>query len=83
MQLADASTVSGHPRQNFNVLLPRFDTLDQTLEEMLQSEELPMPQKYLGLRKGRRNFGKQQRIVAEIFSNLEVAMTTWQRHADY
>ena len=42
MQLADTSTVAWAIRdKNFNVLLPRSDTVDQLLEEILPGEDLP------------------------------------------
>ena len=75
MQLADTSTVSRaiHDK-NFNVLLPRSDTLDQTLEEMLLSEELPDASEVLRVVQGEGEISEgDQRIVAELFSNLELA----------
>ena len=75
MQLVDTSTVSWAIRnKNFNVLLPRSDTLDQTLEEMLPSEELPDASEVLRVAQGEGKISEgDQRIVAELFSNLEVA----------
>ena len=75
MQLADTSTVSwAICDKNFNVLLPRSDTLDQTLEEMLPSEELPDTSEVLRAVQGEGEISEgDQRIVAELFSNLKVA----------
>ena len=75
MQLADTSTVSPAIRdKNFNVLLPRSDTLDQTLEEILLSKELPEASEVLRMVQMKGEISKDdQKIVAELFSNLEVA----------
>ena len=75
MQLVDTSTVSWAIRyKNFNVLLPRSDTLDQTLEEILLSEELPEASEVLRMVQMKGEILKDdQKIVAELFSNLEVA----------
>ena len=63
MQLADTSTVSQAILDKyFNVLLPRSDTLDQILEEILPNEEIPGAlQKYLGWHKKEEKFPKTTR----------------------
>ena len=75
MQLADTSTVSRAIRdKNFNVLLPRSDTLDQTLEEMLPSEELPeAPEVFRVVQREGEFLEDDQRVVAKLFGSLEVA----------
>ena len=75
MQLADTSTVLRAIRdKNFNVLLPRSDTLDQSLEEILPGKELPEAAEVLRTAQMKGEISKNdQEIVAELFSNLEVA----------
>ena len=60
MQLADTSMVSrAICDKNFNILLPRSDILDQILEEILPSKDIPALQKYLGRRKKEEKFLKK------------------------
>ena len=75
MQLADTSTVSRAIRdKNFNVLLPRSETLDQILEEILPNEDLPgVPEVLRVAQKEGEISEDDQRVVAELFGTLEVA----------
>ena len=75
MQLADIVMVSKAIRdKNFNTLLPKSDVTDEILEEKLSSEEIPGAAEVL---KSAQREGKMlqqdQELVAELFSNLEVA----------
>ena len=75
MQLADISTVSKaiHDK-NYNVLLPRSDTLDQILEEIIPSEDIPEAPEVLRTTQEEEKMSQEdQKLVAELFSNLEVA----------
>ena len=75
MQLADIMTVSKAIRdQNFNTLLPKSDVIDKLLKEKLSSEDIPEAAKVLqtAQRKGKMS-QQDQELVAELFSNLEVA----------
>ena len=75
MQLADTCMVSRAIRnKHFNVLLPRSDALDETLEEILPNKELPEASEVLRTVQMREEMSEDdQKIVAELFSNLEVA----------
>ena len=75
MQLADISTVSKAMRdKNYNILLPKSDTIDQILEEIISSEDMPEAPDILktAQREGKMS-QEDQKLVAELFSNLEVA----------
>ena len=75
MQLAGTCTVSRaiHDK-NFNTLLPRSDALDETLQEIMPNEELPEASEVIRTMQMREEMSKDdQKIVAELFSNLEVA----------
>ena len=75
MQLADISTVSKAIRdKNYNVLLPKSDMIDQILEEIISSEDMPEAPDVLktAQREGKMS-QEDQKLVAELFSNLEVA----------
>ena len=75
MQLADISTVSKaiHDK-NYNVLLPKSDTIDQILEEIILSEDIPeAPEVLKTTQKEGKMSQEDQKLVAELFSNLEVA----------
>ena len=75
MQLADTCTVSRAIRdKNFNTLLPRSDALEETLQEIMPNEELPEASEVIRTVQMREEMSKDdQKIVAELFSNLEVA----------
>ena len=75
MQLADTSTVAHDIHdKNFNVLLPRSDTVDQLLQEILPDEDLPDASVVLREAQMKHDISENDReIVAELFSNLEVA----------
>ena len=75
MQLADIVTVSKVIRdQNFNTLLPKSDVLDELLEEKLSSEDIPEAAEVLKTAQREGKMSQQdQELVAELFSNLEVA----------
>ena len=75
MQLADTCMVSRATRdKNVNILLPRSDALDETLQEILPNKELPEASEVLRTLQMREEMSKDdQKIVAELFSNLEVA----------
>ena len=75
MQLADIVTVSKAIRdKNFNTLLPKSDATDEILEEKLSSEEIPEATEVLKTAQREGKMSQQdQELVAELFSNLEVA----------
>ena len=75
MQLADIVTVSKAIRdKNFNVLLPKSDTIDQILEEQISSEDIPEASEVLKtVQREEKMSQEDQQLVAELFSNLEVA----------
>ena len=75
MQLADISTVSRAIRdKNYNVVLPKSDTLDQILEEMIPSEDiLDAPEVLRAAQEEGKISKEDQKVVAELFSSLEVA----------
>ena len=75
MQLADIVTVSKAIRdKNFNTLLPKSDAIDEILEEKLSSEEIPEAAEVLKSAQREGKMSQQdQELVAELFSNLEVA----------
>ena len=75
MQLADISTVSKAIRgKNYNVLLPKSDTIDQILEEIISSEDMPEAPDILKITQREGEMSQEdQKLVAELFSNLDVA----------
>ena len=75
MQLADIVMVSKAIRdKNFSVLLPKSDTIDQILEEQLSSEDIPEASEVLKTAQREEKMSQEdQQLVAELFSNLEVA----------
>ena len=75
MQLADTVTVAQAIRdKNFDTLLPKSDEIDKILEEKLSSEDIPEAAEVLKItqREGKMS-ERDQELVAELFSNLEVA----------
>ena len=77
MQLADTCTVSRaiHDKY-FNTLLPRSDALEETLQEIIPDKELPESEASEVIRtvQMKKEMSKEdQKIVAKLFSNLEVA----------
>ena len=75
MQLADIVMVSKAIRdKNFNTLLPKSDVMDKILEEKLSSEDIPEATEVLKTAQREGKMSEQdQELVAELFSNLEVA----------
>ena len=76
MQLADTVTVAQAIRdKNFDTLLPKSDEIDKILEEKLSSEDIPEAAEVLKItqREGKMSEPWDQELVAELFSNLEVA----------
>ena len=75
MQLADISTVSRAIRdKHFNALLPRSDEIEETLLEIIPDEELPGAPEVIRTAEMKKEMSKEDKaIVAELFSNLEVA----------
>ena len=75
MQLADTSTVSRAIRdKHFNALLPRSDEIEETLAEIIPDEELPRATEVIKTAEMAKEMSKEDKaIVAELFSNLEVA----------
>ena len=75
MQLADTCTISMAIRDKyFNTLLPRSDALEETLQEILPDEELPEASEVIRTVQKKKEMSKEdKKIVAELFSNLEVA----------
>ena len=75
MQLADTVTMAQAIRdKNFNTLLPKTDEIDKILEEKLSSEDIPEATKVLKITQREGKMSEQdQELVAELFSNLEVA----------
>ena len=75
MQLADTCTISMAIRDKyFNTLLPRSDALEETLQEILPDKELPEALEVIRTVQMKKEMSKEdKKIVAELFSNLEVA----------
>ena len=75
MQLADTCTISRAIRDKyFNILLPRSDALEETLQEIISDEELPDASDVIRTVEMKKEMSKEDKeIVAELFSNLEVA----------
>ena len=75
MQLADIVTVSKAIRnKNFSTLLPKSDVIDQILKEQLSSRDIPEASEVLKTAQREEKMSQQdQKLVAELFSNLEVA----------
>ena len=75
MQLADISMVAQSIRdKHFNTLLPKSDVIDKILKEKLSSEDIPEATEVLKTAQRERKMSTQdQELVAELFSNLEVA----------
>ena len=75
MQLADIVTVSkAIGEKNFSILLPKSDTIDQILEEQISSEDIPEASEVLKTTQREEKMSQEdQQLVAELFSNLEVA----------
>ena len=74
MQLADIIMMSKAIRDNFNTLLPKSDVIDAILEEKLSSEDIPETSEVLKTAQREEKMSQQdQELVAELFSNLEVA----------
>ena len=75
MQLADIVTVAQAIRdKNFNTLLPKSDEIEKILEEKLSSEDIPEAAEVLKITQREDKMSEQdQELVAELFSNLEVA----------
>ena len=75
MQLADTCTISrAIHNKYFNTLLPRSDALEETLQEIISDEELPEASEVIRTVQMKKEMSKEdKKIVAELFSNLEVA----------
>ena len=75
MQLADTSTISKAIRDKyFHTLLPRSDRLEETLQEILPDKDLPgTPEVIRTLETKKEMSTENKKLVAELFSNLEVA----------
>ena len=75
MQLADTCTVSrAICDKYFNTLLPRSDALEETLQEIIPDQELPEASEVIRTVQIKKEMSREdQKIVAKLFSNLEVA----------
>ena len=75
MQLADTCTISRAIQDKyFNTLLPRSDALEETLQEIISDEEIPDASDVIRTVEIKKEMSKEDKeIVAELFSNLEVA----------
>ena len=75
MQLADTSAVTRAIRDKcFNILLPRSDEMDQVLEEIIPSKEIPSASEVLRSAQRVKTLTEaNQRVIAELFETLETA----------
>ena len=73
MQLANISTVTRAIQDKcFNILLPRSDELDQVLEEILPTEEVPStPGVIQSAQRVETLTNADQRVIVELFETLE------------
>ena len=74
LQLAGISTVTDAIKDKyFKVLLPRSNELDQILEEILPSDEIPRGSSVIQLAQREETLTEaDQRVIAELFEALEV-----------